>query len=133
MKNEQLTVFFDGACVLCSKEIEIYQKKDSAKKVRWIDISQPTFRAEDFGVDPVRIHVEMTAKRGEQIYEGVDSFIEIWKEVPGFSWAARLAQLSPIHLGLRMGYAVFVKIRPYLPRKSCDTGACDFRGKDKSA
>ena len=30
-------VFFDGACPLCAREIEFYQKQEGASRIAWVD------------------------------------------------------------------------------------------------
>jgi predicted DCC family thiol-disulfide oxidoreductase YuxK len=61
---------------------------------------------------------------------GVDAFIEIWKVLPGYGWLARTVSIPPVHALAGLGYAVFAKIRPLLPRKtrSCeDSPYCEVR------
>ncbi len=37
-----LTVFFDGSCPLCRREIALYQGLPSKQFIRWVDVSTPT-------------------------------------------------------------------------------------------
>jgi len=122
-----LTVYFDGLCRVCSSEIAVYQKRDQAGRVRWVDIMSPGFSAQAEGLDAHRVHREMHAKRPDgTLAVGVDAFIEIWKVIPGFAFLARVGAWSGIRALLDAGYWAFVRVRPYLPRKdSCDNGHCD--------
>ena len=45
MANPQLTVFFDGACPICSREIAHYRRRDSEGRLRLVDIAAPSFDA----------------------------------------------------------------------------------------
>ncbi len=130
METILLQVFFDGQCVVCSKEIQHYQKNPRSHLIDWIDISEPTFKAEAHGLDPDRVHARFHAKENSQIFEGVDAFQKIWKVLGIFkplNWAAESMAIRPL---MNIGYDLFVKARPYLPRKKavvCDDGTCTPR------
>ena len=113
------SVYFDGLCPLCSREIDHYRKQRGAERLRFIDITASDFNAQAEGVDPVAVHKEMHVKTSDgRLVTGVDAFIEIWKVLPRYGFAARLAQRSLIKPVLDFGYMIFATVRPYLPRKS---------------
>jgi predicted DCC family thiol-disulfide oxidoreductase YuxK len=119
-------VYYDGACYVCHTEISHYRKIDREGRLEFVDISAPDFNAIREGLDPVRvnqmIHVRDTSG---SLHLGVDAFIEIWRNIPGYGWAARLARIPVVHGCMKVGYFAFARLRPYLPkRKSCDTGSC---------
>ena len=63
---------------------------------------------------------------------GLDAFIEIWKNLPSFTWMARTAEIRPIHFILSIAYHAFAKIRPLLPRKNraCEASPyCEMKEK----
>ncbi|MBL7714065.1 MAG: DUF393 domain-containing protein [Bdellovibrionales bacterium] len=138
MEAQKLSVFFDGGCRVCSWEVQKYldldQKLNQPPKLIPVDISRPEFAAKDLGLDPLQVqkyfHV-MTADG--KVIVGVDAFIEIWRTLgsPVSSIAARLAKMGWVHAALRLGYQIFVQIRPFLPRKKgepvCDDGTCSIR------
>ena len=124
------TVYFDGACYLCSAEIRHYEKKDKTGVLRLVDISSPEFQAETEGLDPVKVQQWMHVRdsRG-QLRLGVDAFIAIWESLPQYRWLSVLASMAIPNLLLRLGYVVFAKVRPYLPRRktaSCENGSCRY-------
>ncbi len=127
MSTSQVTVYFDGACHLCSREIEHYRQKDLERRLRFIDISLPAFSAETEGLDPVQVQRVMHVRLPDgTLVTGVDAFVEIWKVLPGFAGLAKVAKLPGIRLGLRVGYQGFAAIRPLLPRRKreCVDGRC---------
>lgn len=128
MENKYLTVFYDGLCKVCSAEINHYKTKDRQKKVQWIDISNPSFQAQDYNLDPKKIHIEMHAIKSDgTLAIGVDAFLEIWKVIPGFLWLNKLGSTSLTKSVLKVGYTFFVKVRPWLPRYKqfqCDDHHC---------
>jgi predicted DCC family thiol-disulfide oxidoreductase YuxK len=124
----QLTVYFDGLCRLCSREIEHYQKRDRNGVVRWVDITGADFSAESEGLDPVAIHKVMHVRDSAgAIHTEVAAFVAIWKVIPGFRPLAHVAGWKPVRPVLDLGYQVFARIRPYLPKKKreeCTDGRC---------
>ena len=98
MNNMGITVFFDGLCPLCSREIEHYKRQNGADKILFKDITEPSFHPQAEGVDPVLVHKVMHVKRTNgSMALGLDAFIEIWKNLPSFTWMARTAEIRPIH------------------------------------
>ena len=129
MPNQNIKVYFDGLCVVCSKEIEQYKKMKGAEKINFIDIADPSFDCALEGLDPFAINKELHSKDAEgKIHVGVDTFILIWSNIDKLNWLAKLAQTSIVNFILQKNYILFTKIRPYLPRKSCETSPyCEIK------
>lgn len=128
MKANLLTVYYDGACHLCSREIEHYRKKDPAHRLQLIDISAPGFAAATEGLDPVAVRRELHVRRPDgQLAVGLPAFVAIWEALPGFGGLAQVAQLPLLNPLLRGGYQIFAALRPHLPRRrraDCADGSC---------
>lgn len=121
MTKRFLTVYFDGLCKLCSKEIELYQRLDRDGKINFVDICSPDFIAEEHGLDPIKVHKFFHVKRQDgQLVSGVDAFAEIWALLPEFRWLEKLSRISISRFIMKLGYRVFVCLRPYLPRNKAD-------------
>lgn len=119
-----LTVFYDGLCVLCSREIDLYRRQEGSNSIRFVDIADPSFDAKVEGVDPFRVHKVMHVKTMDgKLRTEVDAFIAIWEVLPSYNFAARLAKLWWIRPALDLGYVGFAKIRPWLPRRK--RGNCE--------
>ena len=118
MEKSLLSVYFDGACVLCSKEISYYQKQENSSRIRFVDISGFDFDAVKEGLDPDKVEKVFHVKTKEgNIVEGVPAFAEIWDTLE--IWKP-MSLLSKSFLGgkiMDLGYVFFSKVRPYLPRK----------------
>lgn len=126
-KTPHLSVFYDGACPLCAREIDHYRKKDKAGAIEYVDISLVGFDAKKWNLDSkkIRKHLHVLDHQSGKIYTGVDSFIAIWKVIPGFYGFAKTAELKWVKPVLKVGYAVFAEIRPYLPgKKPCPPEGC---------
>ena len=125
--QSKLSVFYDGLCPLCSREIDHYRKQVGSDQFNFLDITDEQFKPETLGLDPVQIHKVMHVQnKSGEIKTGVDAFIEIWKVLPRYQILSRIAQKNYIRPFLNLGYSVFAKIRPYLPRKSRDCEASPF-------
>jgi len=147
-QDVQFTVFFDGRCVICSHEIDLYRKRNQAGRLAFVDIMDPEFDPHAWGLDPVLIHERMHGVKADGgIVEGVDTFIAIWEQLPGtlFSHFPRFAKLPVFRPFLDLGYIVFARIRPYLPRRSrsqaelsaihrgvCTDGWCEMSAVEKA-
>lgn len=127
--THKLDVFFDGNCVLCNAEIEMYRKKDKLQKIRWVDISSPYFDAHKLGLNAVEVkrHMHAQSVDGER-FVGVDAFVQIWKNIPGYEPLIAIVTNPLLRPAFDFGYKLFAKVRPYLPKKNknCDNGACDI-------
>ena len=121
-------VYYDGACHLCSREIDHYAKRDQQQQFLFIDISSPHFSAVGEGLDPVKVDQEMHVKTEDgKIFTGVDAFIELWRQMPGYAVMGRVASLPVVNSILKVGYFCFARIRPLLPKRKdhqCVDGTC---------
>lgn len=116
--NPALTVYFDGGCPLCRREIGFYRRRAGADRVEWIDLNQGNTEMVAPGLcrsDALaRFHVRRPDGR---LFSGARGFAELWWALPAFRWlgaAARSRFLAPI---LELAYRGFLRIRPALQRR----------------
>lgn len=125
---EQLTIFYDGACHLCHREVEHYFKKDEQNKLKGVDISNKDFDAQSYGLDDsyVNLHMHAIDSLGK-VYVGIDCFAQIWRRLPGYKKFAGVLEGKGLRPFLNFGYDIFARqIRPRLPKRNCDSGTCDI-------
>lgn len=130
-----LTIYYDGACRVCSAEMEHYRRKDHGGRLLFADISSAGFRAVEggptFAEFMARMHVRDATGR---FYTGIEAFQVIWRACPE-PWlhaAASVLTLPLVKQGARLGYALFARYRYLLPKKSCADGSCSIdSGADK--
>lgn len=81
------TMFYDGRCPLCMKEIEHLRRWNTEKQVRFVDINSDTFRECYPQVDP---DAAMAILHGQlpdgRIITGVDVTVEAWEHVGKGHW-----------------------------------------------
>jgi predicted DCC family thiol-disulfide oxidoreductase YuxK len=123
------TIYYDGLCQLCSREIEMFQARVTDGSLAYVDISLPDFDATAHGVDPVAVNRHMHVRDEERgrMLTGVNALLAMWECAPGFRWLAWLTRLPVVRPLSDVGYEVFAWVRPKLPKRRrdlCDTGRC---------
>jgi len=112
-KPAPLTVFYDGACPLCLREIAYYRQRTPLRPIRWMDVS--TEDPEDSGTalsqcDAMRrFHVMDT---DGALKSGAAAFAVLWQHYPGWRIFGHIVALPGIHYGAEMMYRLFLLIRP---------------------
>lgn len=122
-KPHDLTVYYDGACPLCTAEIGHYETREGADRVCFVNIAETHADAGDnLDRDAAlkRFHVR---KADGTLLSGAAAFIEIWRTLPGWRWLARLARLPGVPWLLEVAYRLFLPIRPGLSWIAARLGA----------
>ena len=119
----EVEVFYDGACPLCLREIDMLRRKDDKQRILFTDISAANFDADSVGVPfPTlmeRIHGRLP---DGTLIEGVEVFRRLYAAV-GFGFlvaASRLPLVAPL---LNLSYRAFAKNRLRLTGR-CTEDAC---------
>lgn len=109
-----MTVYFDGSCPLCQAEIAHYRGQDGASQLSFRDVSQP---GEHLAPDLVREQAmaRFHVRRSDgQLVSGAAAFVSIWRLLPRWRWAARIAALPGMMALLKGAYWLFLPARPAL-------------------
>lgn len=110
-----VTVFYDGACPLCSAEIGFYRRRRGADRVSWVDVS--ACQAENVTAGLTRdqalrrFHIQDAEGR---LISGGRAFAVLWAALPGYAWIGRLFRLKPLAWAIDRAYDGFLKWRPRL-------------------
>jgi predicted DCC family thiol-disulfide oxidoreductase YuxK len=125
-----IQVFFDGACVVCSREIAHYVRMDQEQRLIPIDISHSDFDPKPYGItlDDFMYELHVIDQRG-RVYRGVEGFWAIWQAFPSSTALGLLGSLITLPLVnplARLSYKVFARLRPFLPKHKdlCESGTC---------
>lgn len=107
-----ITVFFDGKCGLCRREISFYRRHAPDAPITWIDVMGPEFRPELFSLsrDAALRAIHVRNDDG-QWRTGADAFSLIWKALPGFRWLGVLVSSPWILPAARGIYKAFGYLR----------------------
>jgi len=128
-----LSVYYDGLCPLCYREIKHYLALPGSSQIRFVDITHSDFNAQKEGVDPRKVHQHLHARKPSgEIRTGVEAFVEIWRIIPRYRPLAKIAGTVGIRSIMKGAYAIFARLRPLLPRReraSCDESPyCEMKG-----
>ena len=115
MRKTQPTVFYDGSCPLCRREIGFYQRQDSSEAVRWVDVSQARDRdvASELSCQAAMARFHVMTHDGT-LKSGAAAFAELWTWLPRFRLAGQIARLPGIVHALEIAYRLFLPARPLL-------------------
>jgi predicted DCC family thiol-disulfide oxidoreductase YuxK len=114
MKNTRVTMYFDGACPVCRREVAHYRRIDRQSHIDWIDITRrPEALSE---LDPevsytaamTRLHV---VDRLGTLHTGVAAFACLWRELPYYRWLAPIVSLTLLEPLLDKGYDALTRWR----------------------
>ena len=103
-----MTVFYDGKCGLCSREIGHYMNISPPKTFIWHDIANEPKHLKKINVSQSdalrRLHV--SDKTGS-VYVGIDAFIAIWKKLPRWHFLALICSVPGVRSILGLLYNKF--------------------------
>ncbi len=123
--NKTFEVFFDGACHLCTQEINMLRLMDRKNRLVFTDIADPGFDAvEQTGLtyetlmDAIHGRIE-----GETLVEGVEVFRQLYGRV-GFASIIWMSRIPGIVQLLNAGYVLFAKNRLKWTGR-CENGLCE--------
>lgn len=107
------TVYFDGACPLCAKEIATYQTWRGAEKIKWIDASrcEETELGTQLNRQQALNKLHARDETG-QLVSGAAAFIVMWRQLPALRWLTPLLEKRWAIALLDYLYSVFLKFRP---------------------
>ena len=106
------TVFYDGKCGLCSKEINYYRKIAPEGIFKWHDITESADDLKSEGVSLSEGLKLLHAKDEKgQMHVGVDAFILIWKPLKRWRILAAFIGLPIIRPLADMAYRAFADRR----------------------
>jgi predicted DCC family thiol-disulfide oxidoreductase YuxK len=122
MTHPTLTVFFDGGCPLCSKEIAHYRGLRGAERIQWLDVTDGTLDLSPYGLDRLAVIKEFHVLDADgELHIGADGFLTLWAALPRYRWLYRVVSLLGLAPLLRRAYRRFAA---WHFRRRCDQGVC---------
>lgn len=109
----RLTVWYDGGCPLCRREIALMQRLDRGRRIDFIDAGSPdTFTPIDRGLLLQRFH---TRENGRMV-SGAAAFAAMWRAIPLLRPFGLAARNRIVLRMLERLYLRFLRVRPALRR-----------------
>lgn len=115
IKAGRLTVFYDGGCPLCRREIAFYRNRPGAETLCWVDVSTVpgALVAEDLSKAEALARFHVRQADGTLRSDGA-AFASLWAALPGFRFWGRLFAAAPLAWLLEPAYNLFLRWRPRL-------------------
>jgi len=119
---QKTTMFYDGGCPLCRKEVAHYIKLDKQQRIAWLDI-----HADPRVLEPYKISQQTAMQRLHaldkqgKLQSGAWAFATIWADLPYYRHLARFVRTLRLLPLIDFAYRQFAK-RRY--RSRCKAGVC---------
>lgn len=109
----RVTVWHDGGCPLCAREIALMRRLDRAGRIEFVD-------AADGGtacpLDRAELLARLHAREDGRMLSGAAAFAAMWRAIPSLRPLGLLARHRPVLWLLERGYRRFLRVRPRLQR-----------------
>jgi predicted DCC family thiol-disulfide oxidoreductase YuxK len=107
------TLYYDGACPVCAREIAMYRRQPGADGVCWVDVARcaPADLGPDLNRDDALARLHWRAADG-RLVSGAPAFAGLWRALPRWSWLGRLLGTGVGLWVLEASYRVFLAVRP---------------------
>ncbi|MEE4086206.1 DUF393 domain-containing protein [Pseudomonas viridiflava] len=126
-----LTLYFDGECPLCAREIKLLRAHAAPDRLHFVDISDEAFDPQAMGYTLEQMESVLHAKFDDGTWvTGLDATLWSWRAAGLGAWAAPLSwpAFRPL---LNVAYRLFCRWRPqlaWLPHPDgsarCRTNSC---------
>ncbi len=121
-----LTVFFDGACPICVREIALMRRLDRRRRLVCCDFSAKEYDAASINISPAELGRVIHARWADgNVITGVEVFRAMWEAV-GLGLLARLSRLALVEPLVLKANAWFARNRLRLTGRShgCTGDSC---------
>lgn len=107
-----LTVYFDGACPVCSREIAFYRRQAETSAIEWVDAAVCPVAAlgADLSRERAMERLHVRTANGE-LTSGARAFTTLWRSIPRTALLGRLLDRRPVLTLLEGGYRLFLLVR----------------------
>ena len=122
-----LTVFFDGACPICVREIALMRRLDKRRRLVCCDFSRSDYDAASINISLAELGRVIHARWADgNVITGVEVFRAMWEAI-GLGFLAKLSRLPVVEPLVFRAYAWFARHRLQLTGRSnpCPGGACN--------
>lgn len=113
ISSTSCTVYFDGACPVCRREIAHYRRQRGSESIAWVDASSCDQEELGPGLDRSVVLSRFHVRNADgTLSSGAAAFVAVWHRLPALSWLAALASTRPVLALLEAGYSIFLRVRP---------------------
>ena len=109
-----VTVWYDGACPLCLREIALMRRLDKRGNITFVDVAAGADPS--CPVDRVQLLARFHAEEEGVIHDGAAAFAAMWRAIPLLRPLGLAARSPTVLRMLEAAYVRFLKLRPRLQR-----------------
>lgn len=113
MSAPALTIYFDGSCPLCRREIAFYRRLPGAEQLDWLDVSAGVPLGQGLSCEQAMRRFHVRDARG-RLFSGGAAFARLWRALPGWRWLGWAMAVPPMSWLLEGAYRAFLPLRPRL-------------------
>ncbi|KWV94460.1 DUF393 domain-containing protein [Erythrobacter sp. AP23] len=110
----RVTVWFDGACPLCRREIAIMRRLDRRDNIAFVDIAEGENAI--CPVDRAELLARFHAWENGKLLSGAAAFAAMWRAIPMLRPLGLVAKNRIVLRMLKRMYRAFLRYRPRLQR-----------------
>ena len=108
---QRLTIWFDGGCPLCRREIALIRRLDRGSAIDFIDVSDGETACP---IDRAALLARFHAREDGVMLSGAAAFAAMWRAVPLLRPLGLAARNRHVLALLEWGYLRFLRVRPSL-------------------
>lgn len=108
--SRPISVYYDGACPVCSREVAFYQRLPAIDSIDWVDVAAADFAAEDLARATALSRLHVRAADGRLVV-GVAAFRELWAQLPALRWLNLISRPRLIQKMMEHAYDLFLRWR----------------------
>ena len=128
----RITVFFDGACPLCVREVQRWRSASFSCPVEWFDITGQEEALKERGINFRQAMLQLHTQTDDgKTYVSIDSYALLLKQLSRWHWLGVLMSMPLIKPLLRWGYdgLTIVRLKSEGRYPIDDCAKCDVRHK----
>ena len=112
-RQNSFTVFFDGSCPLCVREIAFYRRREPLVPIEWLDVSKkdPLDLGLPLGQCDAMRRFHVLCEDG-QLKSGAAAFTALWSRYKGFRLIGRILSWPLLCHITEGAYRLFLLLRP---------------------
>jgi predicted DCC family thiol-disulfide oxidoreductase YuxK len=107
----KLTVWYDGACPLCLREIALMRRLDRRQAIEFINVADGQTVCP---IDRTQLLARFHARENGEMRSGAAAFAAMWRVIPLLRPLGLMARNRFVLRGLEQLYLMFLRVRPRL-------------------
>jgi predicted DCC family thiol-disulfide oxidoreductase YuxK len=108
-----LSVWYDGGCPLCRREIALMRRLDSRRSIQFVNVADDGAACP---LDRTLLLARLHAEEDGRIVSGAAAFAAMWRAIPLLRPLGLAAKTPWVLALLERAYRAFLRVRPALQR-----------------